>query len=283
MTSGGYNRGRHFTIWVVHFGRELPVHYAREPVVHFGREQLVHYRPRDDRAGVNWFGPEGIWRLAIVGWMVSAILYFRLRHVSARPADPRVGNLSAIWPKLRSVFVILAWLMIGRVFMQAALTTYLPIFVSDVLNASLWLAAGSLTILEGAGVAGALATGTLSDRRGRTPVLLMVMGSAPFFLLAFLYGPAWLGDWVAVPALIALGLTSLSAQPVLLALVQDEFPDNRALANGIFLALSFLLRALGIGAVGALADGYGLTNAFLFSAVIAFVSLPAVFWLPKEG
>ena len=229
-------------------------------------------------AGVGWFGLEGIWRLAVVGWLTSGILYWRLRHVAARPSQLRKAPLAEIWPTARRVFPTLIWLMTGRVFMMAALTTYLAIFVRDVLGGSLWLAAISLTLLEGAGVVGALFSGTLSDRFGRRHVLLVLLGLAPILMLLFLYGPTWL----TIITLIGLGLTAISPQPVLLALVQDEFPEHRAVANGAYLALSFLLRALGIGLVGIVADRFGLSNAYLFACILAFLSLPAVFFLPAR-
>ncbi len=230
-------------------------------------------------AGVAWFGLDGIWRLAVFGWLMSAILYVRLRRVAATPRGPEVSNLDAFWAKSRRIFPTLAWLLAGRAFLVAALTTYLPIFMSDEREASLWLAAAALTILQAAGVAGALAAGTLSDRMGRRRILLIVSVAAPPLLLAFVYGP----DWLAVPLLIALGLASLSTQPVLLALVQDQFPHNRALANGIYLAISFLLQAAAIWIVGSLADSTSLTTAFAASALLALVSIPAIFWLPARS
>jgi FSR family fosmidomycin resistance protein-like MFS transporter len=167
--------------------------------------------------------------------------------------------------------------MVGRVLLQVSLTIYLPLFMSDELGLSLWLAAASLTILEAAGVVGALTSGTISDKYGRSRILAVVLILAPLLLLAFIYGPTWL----AVPLLIALGLTALSPQPVFLALVQDKFPDNRALGNGTFLALNFLIRAGGIWVVGLLADQFGLTMAFTISAIMAFASVPALKFLPK--
>ncbi|MCA9950913.1 MAG: MFS transporter [Anaerolineales bacterium] len=229
-------------------------------------------------AGVTWFGLAGIWRLAIIGWLTSILLYSRLRHVSARPKAVRQAPVATALPAARRVFPVLTWLMIGRVFMMAALTVYLPLFVADVLNADIWLVAGSLTVLEMAGFVGALSSGTMSDRFGRKYVLFVLLCLAPLLLLAFLYAP----DWLTVPILIGLGLTAIAPQPVMLALVQDQFSDHRALANGTFLALNFVIRALGIWVVGILADQIGLSSAFLVSALLAFLAIPAVFMLPSR-
>jgi FSR family fosmidomycin resistance protein-like MFS transporter len=91
-------------------------------------------------------------------------------------------------------------------------------------------------------------------------------------MIAFLYAPTAL----AFPLLILLGLSAVSTAPVLLASVQDAFPENRALANGTFLAMNFLVRAGGIYAVGRLADGAGLERAFLVAALVALLGIPAV-------
>jgi FSR family fosmidomycin resistance protein-like MFS transporter len=82
--------------------------------------------------------------------------------------------------------------------------------------------------------------------------------------------------------LVALGLTAISTTPVFLAIVQDEFPEQRALANGTFMALNFLVRALGIAVIGLLADRVGLHRTFLVSAVVAFLALPALYFLPQR-
>jgi predicted MFS family arabinose efflux permease len=68
----------------------------------------------------------------------------------------------------------------------------------------------------------------------------------------------------------------------MLATVQDQFPNNRALGNGTFLAINFLVRAFGIWAVGMFSDAYGLNAAFTVTAFLAFISLPAVFFLPQK-
>ncbi|MDX1416688.1 MAG: MFS transporter [Candidatus Promineifilaceae bacterium] len=229
-------------------------------------------------AGVGWFGLAGIWRLAIVGWLVSGFLYFRLKKVPVAPRRPGSSSLDLFWPRARRIFPVLTWLLTGRIFMLAALTTYLAIFIRDDRQGTLWLAASALTILEAAGFVGALLAGTVSDRFGRNRILLLLMSISPFIFLAFIYGP----EWLAFPLLVVLGFTAISPQPVMLALVQDQFPDNRALGNGTFLAINFLIRAFGVWVVGLVADRVGLTSAFTYAALLAFISIPAVFFLPRR-
>ena len=227
-------------------------------------------------AGVTWWGLDGLWRMAGAGWLASAILYWRLRTVAARPLAHKTMGLGHMLPRAKRVFPALAWMMGGMGLMTVALTTYLPIFMRDEMQSSLWLAAAALTILEAAGVAGALLTGTLSDRWGRRRVLFILLTASPFLLLFFLFGPKWL----ALPMLVALGLTAISPTPVMMAIVQDQFPDNRAAANGIYMFINFLLRAVALWLVGTLADRLGLTAAFTIGALAAFAAIPAVLRLP---
>jgi MFS transporter, FSR family, fosmidomycin resistance protein len=215
--------------------------------------------------------------LMFVGWAVSAVLYWRLHDVSGR-VETKPAGLADAWPQIRRVFPVLGWIMLARTGMVVSLSTYLPLYMQDEVEVSLWLAAAALSILEGAGVAGALFSGTASDRFGRQRVLGWLFLISPVLALLFVYAPGWL----AIPLLIGLGLTAISPTPVLLAIVQDSFPEHRALANGIYIGLNFLVRALGIWLVGALADAFGLTMAFVVGAAAAFLTLPGLWLLPKR-
>jgi FSR family fosmidomycin resistance protein-like MFS transporter len=230
-------------------------------------------------AGISLFTLEGMWRLAFFGWGISAILWWRLHDVSAENGGKVSGDVSLFWGRAKRVFPPLIWLMATRVFMIAALTTYLPTFMSNVSQTDFGTAALSLTFLEAAGVAGALLSGSFSDRWGRTRMLALLLFISPLVMLLFLWVPT---TWMQFVLLIALGLTAISPQPVLLALIQDQFPDNRALANGTFIAVNFMIRALGIWFVGYVADVAGLDSAFFWSAIVGFLALPGVFWLERR-
>ena len=228
-------------------------------------------------AGVGWFGLSGLWRLAFVGWAVSGILFWRLHDIQAKPRPPQSGNWAQVRPRMMRIFPFLGWLVLGRVAMQAAMTTYLPLFMKDERGLSLGLAAASLTILEAAGFVGALLSGSLSDRLGRHRMLAILMLTAPLLMILFLFS----SGWVVIVLLVALGMTAISLQPVILALVQDLFPDNRALANGSYMAMSFSLRAIGIWGIGLTADHFGLVTAFVLSALVGLLAMPAIFFIPR--
>jgi FSR family fosmidomycin resistance protein-like MFS transporter len=219
---------------------------------------------------------EGTPWLMLAGLLISAVLYVLLRDMPGRPPNASHGlpwrqALRGMGPLL----VPVAGIIVARSFMVSALTTYLPTFLSEE-GADLWFAGVSLSVLEAAGVVGALLGGSISDRLGRRWVLFASMLATPLLMSIFLAVKGWL----QFPLLLMLGFTALSVTPVVMALVQESFPENRALANGLYMALSFSLRSGVVVALGALGDLFGLRLAFTASAVIPLLGLPLLLLLP---
>jgi len=224
---------------------------------------------------VSIWGLNGIYRVSILGWAASVILFLRLKDIPG--ATNKTSSLRTILPKIKTLFVPLTLVMFFRNFMVVSMTTYLPTYLSTH-GYSLIIAGAALSVLEFAGVGGALLSGTISDRLGRKSVLLFVAVVSPLLMLAFLY----VSGWLLVLVLLGLGFTSLSTGPVFLAMVQDHFPRNRAVGNGIFLSISFLLRSLAMLLVGMAGDRIGLQTAFLWSAIISAIAIPGIMWLPSD-
>jgi FSR family fosmidomycin resistance protein-like MFS transporter len=226
---------------------------------------------------VSLWGLEGLWRLMPVGLAASAVIYWRLRDVDVRPARRANGAWADSWRELRRVLLPAIGIMLARGFMVAALTTFLPTFlVSE--GADLKFAGGALSVLELAGAVGVLTSGTASDRLGRRNVLGVILTVSPLLMLAFLA----LRGWAMFPLLLVLGFTTLSTNPVLMALVQEYSRDHPATANGLFMASNFAGQALIIFLVGAAADQFGLRATFMACAGIGFAGLPFVLMLPHE-
>jgi FSR family fosmidomycin resistance protein-like MFS transporter len=79
-----------------------------------------------------------------------------------------------------------------------------------------------------------------------------------------------------------MGFTALSVTPVMMALVQESFPENRALANGVYMSLSFLLSSGVVVVLGAMGDLFGLRRTFTASAIITLLGLPLILLLPRK-
>ncbi len=258
----GKNLGRGMGIWMVggELGRTLgPLAIA------------AYFKLRPDTlADTPW--------LMIAGWLTSLVLFFRLRDVEGRPSN--AGNGLPWRQALRvmgPLLVPLTGIIVARGFMSSALTTYLPTFLVEE-GSELWLAGISLSVLEAAGVVGALLGGSLSDRLGRRAILLISLLVTPIVMLVFLVAEGWL----RFPLLLIMGLTALSVTPVIMALVQESFPENRALANGVYMALSFLTRSGVVVIVGMMGDLWGMRTSFLVCALTILLGLPFLLFLPAR-
>lgn len=229
-------------------------------------------------AAVTTYGLQGTPWLLMGGWLASGALYLLLRRRNiraAQAAEPRPWRqaLRAMQP----VLVPLAFLLTARAFLVSAVTTFLPTLMSRE-GATLWLAGGALSVVQAAGTVGALLGGSLSDRTGRRMVLAASLAAGPLLTLLFLN----VQGWAQLPVLAVLGFMLLSNTPVIMAIVQESFPQNRALANGIYMAVLFLLNAISVVGVGLLGDLFGLRAAFVISAGIGLIGLPLVWRLPGE-
>jgi FSR family fosmidomycin resistance protein-like MFS transporter len=224
-------------------------------------------------ASITWVGLQGMPWLMAGGWLAALVLYLSLRRVpyhtgGASAPLPWRGALRAMAPIIAPLAVLLGM----RAFLVSAMTIFLPTYLRGE-GAPLWMAGAALALLQAAGSVGALISGSLSDRIGRRGVLFASLLLPPLLSFAFLRTA---GGWLMAPVLILLGFTLLATTPVVMAIVQESFPQNRALANGIYMAISFLLFAGTTVAVGAMGDALGLRSAFAASAGLALVAVPMV-------
>ncbi len=224
--------------------------------------------------GVGMWGLEGIYRLMGIGWATTLILFWRLRNVTAQTTPQ--GNIWSMLPAFRRMFIPLSFVALFRAFLIGVLPAYLPTYMVE-RGANLAAAGRSLAVLELAGVAGALFSGTISDRLGRKPVLVASITLSTVLTLIFLNVSGW---WV-VPALLVLGLALFSTQPVLLAMVLEYYPERRSIANGLYLSLAFLSRMIAVQLGGFAGDHLGLHTTFLIGALIPLLALPAIWLLPE--
>ena len=256
----GPNLGRGMSFWMV--GGELGRTVG--PVVIVSAIGLLTFE------GTPW--------LVLGGLLASVGLYVRLRDIPGRPTQAEEARpWRQALGRMRPLLVPLAGFVTTRVFLLVAVTTYLPTFLSGE-GSSLWHAGAALSVVEGAGVIGALLGGSVSDRLGRRSVLFASMSAAPVLMLLFLTADGW----VRFPLLVLIGVTALSVTPVIMAVVQESFPENRALANGIYMAIGFGIRAVATVLLGAAGDWWGLRPAFYASGILCLLGLPLILRLPMK-
>jgi MFS transporter, FSR family, fosmidomycin resistance protein len=218
---------------------------------------------------------EGFYRIVVIGWATTIVLFLRLRDIPNALKTP--PSIKVILPTLQSLFIPLALINLFRSFMLESITTYLPIYMNSQ-GASLTVSGGALSILELAGVIGTFTSGTISDRFGRRLILLLSIVLSAGIMFIFLNTSGWL----YIPILVILGFTAISTGPVMLAMVQDHLPENRSLGNSLLMFITFLTRPLAMLSIGLLSDNFGLKIAFTTGTMISLLAIPAIIILPKD-
>jgi FSR family fosmidomycin resistance protein-like MFS transporter len=220
---------------------------------------------------------EGTRWLMVGGWLASALLFVRLRRVSVPTlAIEDSGSFQTGIQALRPLLAPVGGLTVMRALMVAATFIFLPTYLTE-RGASLWLAGLSVSVAAAAGVAGSLLGGSMSDRWGRRRVLSTFMLATPLLMFALLT----LSGWALLPVLVALGISMAPNQVILMSVMQENCPANRALASGVYLSVVFISESAGALALGVLGDLVGLPLAYATSAVVLLLGLPLVLLLPR--
>jgi len=224
--------------------------------------------------GLLTFAFDGMLPLAIPGWIASLLLFIRFRGVKVH-IEKQTGFHEVI-PTAVRLFLPIGGIVFLRSFLVTGMGIYLPTLLEGE-GAGIWKAGIALAIYQFAGVCGAVLGGTISDRLGRKPVLFVVSSLAPIMVFIFLKS----FGWQTILVLILAGLLSLSAQPIMLAIVQDQLPNHRSVGNGIFMAISFICLSLSAVVIGMIGDKFGLHQAFIWTTLMGLLAAPFVWILPK--
>jgi len=224
---------------------------------------------------VSLWGLDSIYRLMFLGWSASLILFIQFRKFDFSPTEN--PPLKSALPLFKKFFFPLTIVVILRSTLTTSLSTYLPVYMVQS-GAPLWLAGAALTVLEIAGVIGALFIGPLSDRIGRRKIIKISLLISALLVPIFLQVQGWL----VFPLLLLLGFFSLSPGTLFLALVQDNFQKHRATGNGVYLLILLLSNGLMLIIIGFIGDNLGLKTAYLIGAAASLCSIPALALLPKN-
>lgn len=247
----------------------------------FGGEMARTLGPLIIVGAVTAWGLEGTWKLIPFGLLATFILFMKFRHIRVSDAISRGPKENGVWKSLSALMPFLL-LVTGITFFRAitksALTTFLPTYMNVDLGSSLLIGGSALAVLELAGAAGALMSGTISDRIGQKNTLLIIAFAAPVLMLLFVYLP----EAFVFPVLVLMGITLFGSTPVLLAMIQDRAGDRPAFFNSIYMLISFFVSASLVIGIGAVADAIGLTLTYTICGWLAFGAVPFVLALEEH-
>lgn len=159
------------------------------------------------------------------------------------------------------------------------LLTFVPLYAVNVLHRSPGGNGWLLFLLLGSGALATALTGTIADRYGKKPTVLVSLALAAPLLAIYLLSSG-------VAALIALALTGASligTFALTVVMGQELLPNRLALASGLMIGFTTGLGGLAVVLVGRVADVAGLTMAMWCLVGAACAAFFLALLLPFSG
>jgi FSR family fosmidomycin resistance protein-like MFS transporter len=245
----------------------------------FGGEIARTVGPLLVLGAISIWGLEGTWKMIPLGLAASGLLYYKLRKITITDEFRKHSDITGLKQTFRQsapFIIILIGMTFFRSIMRAALTTFLPTYIT-LKGESLWTGGIYLSVFELSGAIGTLFWGNISDRIGRRKALNIIVYASPVFMFMF----SVMNGWLSLPVLAILGFFLMGTTPILLALTQDHSSERPAFFNSIFLTVSFGSEAAALMIAGGMADWVGLEMTFNLSGIIALGAIPFVYMIKR--
>jgi FSR family fosmidomycin resistance protein-like MFS transporter len=224
------------------------------------------------------FGIKGTFAMIVPGAAIAIFLLTQMRSVALRiKKQAALAREEAPPIPWKPMSVVIALMML-RSWVLFGISAFIPLWYDEMGYSRLYYAALSTTILLSS-AAGAVGVGSIADRHGRRNLLVMTsLASVPLILLfaQFPGGPAFF-----TAAMI--GLLAASTGPLLLVMAQQLMSGRPGVASGLILGLGFIMGAVGVPIMGAVADEWGIQNAMRLWAVIAGLTIFVSMLLPTDA
>jgi len=220
---------------------------------------------------ISMFGFEGYYPVMLFGILASVVMYLKFKDMPVTVEQKQSPSIRRTCREMKGILVPLSAILVGRGFMHACLTAFLPLYVMQQ-SGNVWLAGIALSLFEAAGVVGILTVGGLSDRFGRKQLLGFCLVVSPLAFLLF----TCTSGWLQMIVLLLTGFSLLSTTPLMLAMIQEFSVDGSSSANGVFMMISFLARSAVVVLVGFVADLLGLERTFIICGLIGMTAIPFV-------
>ena len=212
----------------------------------------------------------------------SLVIFLPLFRLTAKMPQ-RVATISKNTGLSRHFFSGSLLALLGAILIRAmvssGLSTFIPLYFVSYLGGDPLLSSTILTIYLASGAVGTLTGGALSDRYGSRQVMLWSIAPATLVIFAFQSASG-------VPIYILLSIASMllaAAHSSSLVLAQRMMPGNVGMASGLSLGFSFGVGALGVLALGRVADLWSLPVVFDILALLPLLGLFCTFFVRNES
>jgi MFS family permease len=233
------------------------------------------------------------WREVVVmnvlpGLVVALLMFVFLGSMRLGPknAATESQSLAEYWKGVRRLLRNRAVILIStgstfRSMTQAALMTFLPVYLAREMGYSPFIVGACLFALQAAGFAAAPVAGHLSDRIGRKTILMGSMGTTALVLVAM----AFAGGTALFVGLVALlGFFLYANRPVIQAWLLEATPRNMGGSSiGILFGAQAIGAAIGPLLAGMVADRQGLASTFYFLAATIVIANLFVIFTPQAA
>lgn len=220
-------------------------------------------------------GSVGLAATAVVIPLALLTAWLLMRRFRATPppvqrVDAGPGAVPATTVGSMVALMAIVTVVGARSYYQMAVMTYLPEWL-QANGQSLAMAGAALAVFMIAVSLGSLFGGTLADRFGRLPVIvvsLVMIGVGHWFMMR-LSGPSQMVAVALVGAMIG------ASFPVTIVLAQEAWPQKVGMASAIVMGLGWMPAGLGAWVVGRVADGSTLSAGLATLIIAPIVGLGA--------
>jgi MFS transporter, FSR family, fosmidomycin resistance protein len=222
------------------------------------------------------FELKGTLALVVPGAAIAVWMLFEMRSISQRLARRKKAMTDAPPIPVGPMSVVIALMML-RAWVLFGISAFIPLWYREMGYHASFYGPLSTTLLI-ASALGTVGVGSLADRYGRKLLLFWSSVFSVPCILLFAQFPGYPGFISA--ALI--GFLAASTGPLLLVIAQQLMAGRPGMASGLILGLGFVMGAIGVPLMGAVADAHGIQNAMRVWALIASGTILLSLMLPTD-
>jgi len=181
--------------------------------------------------------------------------------------------LGTVWRPIMLIWVV----MVLRSFVGQSFFTFIPVLYAKE-GYSLVSVGRMLSLFTVAGAISGLLAGRLSDQIGYKPIFYIASVLTTPSLLLLLYLP---GNWIYLSGFLT-GFFVMATLPLGVVMAQKLASKGRSMISSLMMGLAFGTGGMMTPLVGGLADVFSIRTVMFFLAMIPFLTVGLIFFIPEE-